>query len=232
MGRGKYHGRANALRPRVGEHQGRTGLGRGYDAKRQETQSEVDLKFALQMANSYPNHGVNVLALRLHPQERIRWLKTALTAARLMKDLNSESEHLDNLGLAYAIWVMPVRPSNTTIRRWPSAARSATDRDEGDRLGNMGMAYANLGEVRKAIEYYDQALAIGREIGEAGRRSRSGKPGHCLYHLGEIHKAIEYYDQPGHQPSDWRYAGGRSRSMQHGLGLRGSGRGAQGHRVL
>ena len=30
----------------------------------------------------------------------------------------------------------------------------------------MGLAYADLGEVRKAIEYYNQALAIIREIGD------------------------------------------------------------------
>ncbi len=38
--------------------------------------AKSDLKFALQMANSYPNDGVNVLALRQHPLERIRWLET------------------------------------------------------------------------------------------------------------------------------------------------------------
>ena len=33
-------------------------------------------------------------------------------------------------------------------------------------LGNMGLAYSDLGETKKAIEYYEQALKIAREIGD------------------------------------------------------------------
>jgi tetratricopeptide (TPR) repeat protein len=40
------------------------------------------------------------------------------------------------------------------------AARRLNDRrGEGNRLGNLGNAYADLGEVRRAIEYHQQALA-------------------------------------------------------------------------
>ncbi|HOV83171.1 MAG TPA: tetratricopeptide repeat protein, partial [Methanothrix sp.] len=39
-------------------------------------------------------------------------------------------------------------------------------RGEGADLGNLGLAYADLGDARKAIEYYDQALAISRQIGD------------------------------------------------------------------
>ena len=37
-------------------------------------------------------------------------------------------------------------------------------RGEGNHLGNHGNAYRNLGQVEKAIEYYEQALVIGKEI--------------------------------------------------------------------
>ncbi len=33
-------------------------------------------------------------------------------------------------------------------------------------MGNLGNAYADLGEPRRAIEYYEQHLAIAREIGD------------------------------------------------------------------
>ena len=33
-------------------------------------------------------------------------------------------------------------------------------------LGNLGNVYRNLGEVRKAIEFYEQPLTIAREIGD------------------------------------------------------------------
>jgi tetratricopeptide (TPR) repeat protein len=34
-------------------------------------------------------------------------------------------------------------------------------------LGNLGAAYGALGEVQRAIGYFEQALAIAREIGNA-----------------------------------------------------------------
>ena len=37
-------------------------------------------------------------------------------------------------------------------------------RGEGADLGNLGLVYADLGEVQKAIGYYEQALVIAREI--------------------------------------------------------------------
>ena len=36
-------------------------------------------------------------------------------------------------------------------------------RAEGNNLGNLGNAYRNFGELRKAIEYYKQALKIAKE---------------------------------------------------------------------
>ena len=51
-------------------------------------------------------------------------------------------------------------------------------------LNSLGIAYADLGEVRKAIEYYDHALAISREIGD--RRSEGNRyrqPGHRLLRI-------------------------------------------------
>ncbi|MFZ2644030.1 MAG: tetratricopeptide repeat protein, partial [Verrucomicrobiia bacterium] len=48
-----------------------------------------------------------------------------------------------------------------------AAAREIGDRqNEGIALGNLGIAYAALGDARKAIEYYEQRLVIAREIGD------------------------------------------------------------------
>jgi tetratricopeptide (TPR) repeat protein len=44
-------------------------------------------------------------------------------------------------------------------------AREIKDRQsEGKALGNLGLAYLNLGDYTKAIEYQQQWLAIAREI--------------------------------------------------------------------
>ena len=53
-----------------------------------------------------------------------------------------------------------------------------------------------LSEPRKAIEYYEQALDIAREIGDRrGEGADLGNLGNAYSDLGEARKAIEYYEQ-------------------------------------
>ena len=48
-----------------------------------------------------------------------------------------------------------------------AVAREIGDRrGEGQRLGNLGIAYRNLGQVERAIELYEAALAVAREVGD------------------------------------------------------------------
>ncbi|MGB2727756.1 MAG: tetratricopeptide repeat protein [Halobacteriota archaeon] len=63
-------------------------------------------------------------------------------------------------------------------------------------LGNLGLAYSNLGEVERAIEYYEQALAIHREIGDRrGEGADLGNFGTAYYAQGQVERAIDYYEQ-------------------------------------
>jgi tetratricopeptide (TPR) repeat protein len=63
-------------------------------------------------------------------------------------------------------------------------------------LGNLGNAYSDLGEPIKAIEYYEQALKISKEIGDRrGEGNHLGNLGNAYSDLGEPRKAIEYYEQ-------------------------------------
>ena len=85
--------------------------------------------------------------------------------------------------------------------RWLEAAVAAARclkrrSDEGAFLGNLGIAYAVLGETRRAIEFYEQQLVIGREVGY--RRSEGnalGNLGTAYDDLGETRRAIEFYEQ-------------------------------------
>jgi tetratricopeptide (TPR) repeat protein len=67
---------------------------------------------------------------------------------------------------------------------------------EGAVLGNLGLAYAALGETRKAIEFYEQRIVIAREIGDRrGEGNVLGNLGIAYADLGETRKAIEYQEQ-------------------------------------
>ncbi len=60
----------------------------------------------------------------------------------------------------------------------------------GDVLGNLGIAYSDLGELRKAIEYYEQALKISKEIGDRRREEvRPWKSGKRIQYSGRAKKS-------------------------------------------
>jgi len=54
---------------------------------------------AARLCNDYPDSGVYVIQLRLHPRTQIAWLKAALTAAQALGHREAEGVHLGNLGL-------------------------------------------------------------------------------------------------------------------------------------
>ena len=78
-----------------------------------------------------------------------------------------------------------------------TAARAVGDKQaEGAALGNLGLAWARLGEPRKAIEYHERALAVSREIGDRrGEGNALGNLGIAWKDLGEPRKSIEYMEQ-------------------------------------
>jgi len=137
-----------------------------------------------------------ILDLRLHPSKYIKWLNSALEAARQIKEDESEGHHLLDLGLAHD----NMGEYHEAIKFYEMALeidRKIVNRNgEGKVLNGMGLAYYSLGDTRKAIEYYEQALKISRKLGD--RRSEEinlGNLGVAYIDLGEPKKAIEYYEQ-------------------------------------
>lgn len=60
----------------------------------------------------------------------------------------------------------------------------------------VGLAYANLGETRRAVQFYEQQLAIVREIGDRrGEGNALGNLGLAYADLGEPRRAIQFYEQ-------------------------------------
>ncbi|HEV7669914.1 MAG TPA: tetratricopeptide repeat protein [Thermoanaerobaculia bacterium] len=78
-----------------------------------------------------------------------------------------------------------------------TAARSLGDRlMEGAHLGDLGIAYAALGETRRAIERFEQYLALSRETGDRrGESNALGNLGNAYAEFGETRRAIELYAQ-------------------------------------
>jgi tetratricopeptide (TPR) repeat protein len=72
-------------------------------------------------------------------------------------------------------------------------ARIFKDRNmEGVHLGNLGNAYADLGDAKKAIEYYEKHLVIAREIGDRrGEGNALWNMNLSLDKLGQRAKAID-----------------------------------------
>jgi len=151
---------------------------------------------AIELSNTYPNVGANILDLRLTPKEKIPWLETGLKASRMKKDVKMEGNHLGNLGIAYH-YLGDIRKAIHFYNRILELHREIGDRrGEGADLSNLGLAYSHLGEPRKAIEYYEQALKIAQEIGDRrGVGAILGNLGLTYADLEENRSSIEYHNQ-------------------------------------
>jgi tetratricopeptide (TPR) repeat protein len=98
----------------------------------------------------------------------------------------------------WGIHVLDLRRHQGEQIRWRkaalAAARQLKDRAaEGRHLGNVGVAYADSGEYRRAIDYQGKALVIARDVGDQrGEGNALGNLGNAHYSLGEYRRAIDY----------------------------------------
>jgi len=111
-------------------------------------------------------------------------------AARLCSAYPGAAAYVANLRL-------PVREWIRWLEQALNAARKLGNRSsEGVHLGNLGLAYADLGEARQAIAFYEQVLSIIREIGDRrGEGNALGNLGNAYAALGEARQAIAFYEQ-------------------------------------
>lgn len=94
------------------------------------------------------------------------------------------------------------------LRLWPQerigwleaaleAGRILNDRQlEENAIANLGLAYSDLGEARRAIDLQEQALAIAREIGDQkGEGIAKLNLGRAYAEIGDARRAISLYEQ-------------------------------------
>jgi tetratricopeptide (TPR) repeat protein len=103
---------------------------------------------------------------------------------------------LESLANAIA-HVAGVRLSTLENIRWQLAALDAARRigdrrSEGNHLNNLGVSYADRGEVARAIEHLEAALLISRETGDRhSEGNRMGNLANRYMQIGDATKAIE-----------------------------------------
>jgi tetratricopeptide (TPR) repeat protein len=92
---------------------------------------------------------------------------------------------------------LPQHDLVTWLEAAVGAARRLEDRQaEGDHLGSLGLAHADLGQFTQAVGYYQRAVGITREIGDRPMEGKwLGKLGLACAELGELREAATYHEQ-------------------------------------
>jgi len=99
-------------------------------------------------------------------------------------------------GSILSLRLLPLRNIEWLEAALVASRKTKNQNAEVAHLGNLGLAYFQLGETRKAIEFHEQSLKISREIGDRqGEGESLGNLGIAYSHLGGSPKAIEYYEQ-------------------------------------
>jgi tetratricopeptide (TPR) repeat protein len=190
----------------------------------QQKHAKYFLKLLSQSENLYEKGGTDLLAgLELFDREWANikvghaWIRNRIQDHR--KLTKSDSKIIVEMANSYAndgILVLDLRLHPRDLIFWLEtglkAARIKEDRSaEANHLGNLGLAYSDLGETHKALEYHKQALKISSEIGDKwGKGVRLSNLGNAYLELGETLKAIEYFEQSlkiSHEIGDKRTEG-------------------------
>lgn len=146
------------------------------------------------LCKDFPAVAAELLDLRQHPRDSIRWLEAGITAARLLGDRSAEAKHLDNLASAYA---RSGRPDTAIVysSRALDLFQEINDR-QGEHLAltNLGQFYRLSGEIPRALEFTIQALILAQELDDdRGTGVGLSNLGQTYYVSGDFPRAIKLY---------------------------------------
>lgn len=147
----------------------------------------------------YRNGGENLLhGLELFDRERLH-IEASFEWLRFQKDKESSKLLISLVNAVVSISLLRFHMHQRIL--WHetqlNAARITMNRHaEGAALGNLGLARADFGDTRKAIELYEQHLDIARKAGDKqGEAVDLGNLGNAYRNLGDMSKAIEFFEQ-------------------------------------
>ncbi|HEV7669844.1 MAG TPA: tetratricopeptide repeat protein [Thermoanaerobaculia bacterium] len=147
-------------------------------------------------AGGFAVAGLDILAQRLSPRERIVWLKPGIRGAKKLKDRRLEDLLLGELAGAYGDSGDTRRAIELYDQRLAFARETGNRSAERVALAYLGLAYYDLGEDRRAIEFYQRGLALAREAGDRLEEADAlGNMGISYKHLGDFRRAIELEQQ-------------------------------------
>ena len=134
----------------------------------------------------------------------LEWGNIQAGHAWVAAQTNAADVEVARLGMTYpytGAYVLDLRQHARDQIRWLeiglAAAQRLRDRKvEAATLVNLGSAYADLGETRRAIEFFEQRLTIAREIDDRrGEGIALGGLGKSYALLGETRRAIQFFEQ-------------------------------------
>jgi len=147
---------------------------------------------AADLARQYPHF--RCLDFRLSLDVNIRWLKSALDAARHLGNRESEAMALGNLGILYQTRGDLDRAEE--MYRKSLELSEALGRKEGmaNQYGNLGNLYQTRGELDRAEEMYRKCLVIEEALRrKEGMANAYGNLGILYKTRGELDRAEEMY---------------------------------------
>ena len=124
------------------------------------------------------------------PNKSLKYLEEAIAISPQHYDAN-------NFYASLLLRMDKVEEAKDIWHRMVSLSNSKQDKGwKGAFWGNLGLAYYHLGEVAKAVGYYEAALAISREIKDRQREGNNlGNLGVAYRHLREVKKAIKHFKE-------------------------------------
>jgi len=132
--------------------------------------------------------GEEAQILKTHPE----LLDHGLVAVML-----EEAERLREVGeLNNANWLMNWAGILLVLGINNNTSVAVTRKAEADRLLEQGIQQCNISQFREALQSWEQALTIYREIGyRQGEAGSLGNLGNAYVSLGQYHRAIAFYEQ-------------------------------------